>query len=156
MNSELDLITVAKRHNVPITTMRSQAQRERWHDQRTKLQTSAREAATVAVMREIEQRDGLLKKVEARSVEQVIERSRETGDRLYTLFRGAVHAMQQGDLKTMRVAVDTWVALDNQMRKVHRIETEEDKPLVSINVMAALPKHVTEVEAEAVEVEVEV
>jgi len=31
------------------------------------------------------------------------------------------------------------VTLDNQMRKIHNIEDNSEKPLVNINVLAALP-----------------
>ena len=68
-----------------------------------------------------------------------MERSLQTGDRLYTLFQAAVTAMKEGDLRTMRSAIDAWVSLDNQMRKIHNIESNSDKPLVNINVLAALP-----------------
>ena len=42
----------------------------------------------------------------------------------------------------MRTAIDAWVTLDNQLRKIHRIDDNEEKPLVNISVMAALPKEV--------------
>jgi hypothetical protein len=57
--------------------------------------------------------------------------------------------MTQGNLKDMRSAIDSWVTLDNQMRKIHGIEDRTDKPLVNINVMAALPTR-AEMEAAAV------
>ena len=68
-----------------------------------------------------------------------MKRSLQTGDKLYTLFQAAVTAMSQGNMKEMRVAIDAWVTLDNQMRKIHNIEDNSEKPLVNINVLAALP-----------------
>ena len=77
--------------------------------------------------------------ITVKSAEAQVRRSMQTGDRLYTLFQAAVTAMQQGDLRTMRQAIDAWVTLDTHMRKVHRIDENADKPIVNIAVLSALP-----------------
>jgi hypothetical protein len=69
----------------------------------------------------------------------VITRSKAVGDKLYTLFQAACVAMEQGDMKEMRIAIEAWVRLDDQLRKIHGVEEAKDKPLVNINVLAALP-----------------
>ena len=80
-----------------------------------------------------------LAKIVCKDGEQHMARSMQTGDKLYTLFQAAVQAMTQGNMREMRSAIDAWVTLDNQMRKIHNIEDKAEKPLVNINVMAALP-----------------
>ena len=56
------------------------------------------------------------------------------------LFQSAVQAMSQGNLTQMRAAIESWVKLDDQMRKIHKVDAAHDRPLVNINVLAALPR----------------
>lgn len=143
MQSGCSLKELAKRHNTTYRFVAELSSKEKWFEQRDTMQREAREAATSAILKEIEDKNGgAVNAAVAKTADQVLERSKGTGDRLYTLFQGAVTALQEGDLKTMRTAIDAWVTLDNQLRKIHRIDDNEEKPLVNISVMAALPKEV--------------
>jgi len=143
MQSGCTLKELAKRHSCTYRFVAELSSKEKWFEQRDSLQREAREAATTAILKEIDNRNGgAVSAAVAKTAEQVLERSKNTGDRLYDLYHGAVFAMREGDLKTMKTAVEAWVTLDNQIRKIHRIDDNEEKPLVNISVMAALPREV--------------
>lgn len=139
MQSGCTLKELSKRHSTTYRFVAELSSKEKWFEQRDNIQRDAREAATSALMREIDAQSGTVAKIATKTAEQQVSRSMQTGDRLYTLFQAAVTAMQQGNLKDMRTAIDAWVQLDNQMRKIHRIDDNEERPLVNISVLAALP-----------------
>jgi hypothetical protein len=139
MQSGCTLKELAKRHSTTYRFVAELSSKEKWFEQRDNLQRDAREAATAALMKEMDSQSEAVAKIATKTAEQQVSRSMQTGDRLYTLFQAAVTAMASGDLKEMRTAIDAWVQLDNQMRKIHRIDDNEDKPLVNISVLAALP-----------------
>ena len=139
MQSGCTLKELSKRHSTTYRFVAELSSKEKWFEQRDNIQRDAREAATSALMREIDAQSGTVAKIVTKTAEQQVSRSMQTGDRLYTLFQAAVTAMQQGNLKDMRTAIDAWVQLDNQMRKIHRIDDNEERPLVNISVLAALP-----------------
>jgi hypothetical protein len=113
--------------------------KEKWFEQRDTIQVQAREAVATELIRQTDEQNEKLSKLVCKDGEAHMRRSMQTGDKLYTLFQAAVTAMTQGNVREMRQAIDAWVTLDNQMRKIHNIEDNTDKPLVNINVLAALP-----------------
>lgn len=130
---------LAHRHGVKYRTIADKSSKEKWFEQRDSVQRQAQKAVTEEILRRSEEQNAKMDELICKDGEAHMKRSLQTGDRLYTLFQAAVTAMQHGDLKAMRSAVDTWVTLDNQMRKIHNIDDNADKPLVNINVLAALP-----------------
>ena len=116
---------------------------------RDEYQKSAREAVATELAKQVDERNDTLGAIAVKSGEEQLKRSMRTGDRLYTLFQAAVTAMQQGDLRTMRQAIDAWVTLDSHMRKVHRIDDNVDRPIVNISVLSALPDRPAPVIVEA-------
>ena len=137
LRANVSLKEFAKRKEISYRYLGNRASEACWYDKRAELQAKVREEVkTEIVQRAEENSKGALV---ADTPEKVIHRSKAVGDKLYTLFQAAVAAMEQGDLREMRAAIEAWTRLDDQIRKVHGVEEKSDKPLVNINVMAALP-----------------
>jgi hypothetical protein len=62
-----------------------------------------------------------------------------SGDRLGDLIQHGIVAVKSSNWRDLKVVVETWKIWDDQMRKNHCIEDTADRPLVNINVLAALP-----------------
>ena len=63
------------------------------------------------------------------------------GEQLHVLLQQALAALEAGDVRQIKTAIDAWAGWDKQMRTNHQIEDKEtQKPLIDINVMAALPR----------------
>lgn len=155
ITGSLSLREMAKNHNIKYSYLSQKSSEEKWFEQRDKLQREAREAVTEELLRKAEDQNEAMGQIVCKDGEAHMKRSLQTGDKLYVLFQAAVTAMTQGNIKEMRAAIDAWVVLDNQMRKIHGIEDKTDKPLVNINVMAALPTR-KEMESAKVEKEAQV
>ena len=139
IRSSVTLKELAKRHGIKYGYLTRKSSREKWCLKRDEYQKNAREAVAAELAKQVEQKNDALGAITVKDAEAQVKRSMQTGDRLYVLFQAAVTAMQQGDLRTMRQAIDAWVALDTHMRKVHRIDDNADKPIVNIAVLSALP-----------------
>ena len=139
LRSSITLKELAKRHGIKYGYLTRKSSREKWFLKRDEFQKSAREAVATELAKQVDENNEALGAITVKSAEAQVRRSMQTGDRLYTLFQAAVTAMQQGDLRTMRQAIDAWVTLDTHMRKVHRIDENADKPIVNIAVLSALP-----------------
>lgn len=137
--SNITLRDLARRHNVNYYYLAQKSSKEGWYEQREVVQKQAREAVHEELAKQVGEQNSALSKIVCKDGEQHLKRSLQVGDRLYGLFQAAVAAMTQGNMREMRSAIDAWVTLDNQMRKIHRIEEKSDKPLVNINVLSALP-----------------
>lgn len=137
--SNISLRDLARKNNVRYSYLAQISSKEKWFEQRDTIQSQAREAVAEEIVKQTDDQNSKLSKIVCKTGEQHMKRSLQTGDKLYTLFQAAVTAMSQGNMKEMRVAIDAWVTLDNQMRKIHNIEDNSEKPLVNINVLAALP-----------------
>ena len=144
--SNISLRDLAKQHGVNYGYLAQVSSKENWFEQRDLIQIQAREAVAEELVRRADEQNDQLSKIVCKDGEEHMRRSLQTGDKLYTLFQAAVTAMTQGNLQQMRQAIDSWVTLDNQMRKIHNIEDKKEKPLVNIQVLAALPSR-TEMEA---------
>ena len=145
----VNLREFARNKGVSYAYIAQKSSREKWFEQRDTIHREAREAVAEELVKQAGDQNSKLSQIVCKDGEAQMKRSLQTGDKLYVLFQSAVTAMTQGNLKDMRSAIDSWVTLDNQMRKIHGIEDRTDKPLVNINVMAALPTR-AEMEAAAV------
>ena len=149
LRSACTLRELSKRHGIAYSSITRKSSREKWFVKRDEYQKSAREAVATELAKQVDERNDTLGAIAVKSGEEQLKRSMRTGDRLYTLFQAAVTAMQQGDLRTMRQAIDAWVTLDSHMRKVHRIDDNVDRPIVNISVLSALPDRPAPVIVEA-------
>ena len=139
--SNVSLRDIAKKYGMSYAYLAKRSSKENWIQQREKIQSEAREAVAAEITKQAEKQNSELSKIVVKTGEQHVKRSMETGDKLYTLFQSAVSAMTQGNLQAMRGAIEAWVKLDDQMRKIHKVEETSNKPLININVMAALPSN---------------
>jgi uncharacterized Zn finger protein (UPF0148 family) len=137
--SNVSLRDLAKKHGMSYAYLAKRSSKENWFQQREKTQSEAREAVAAEITKQAEKQNSELSKIVVKTGEEHVKRSMETGDKLYTLFQAAVTAMTQGNLREMRGAIEAWVTLDNQMRKIHKVEEESNRPLININVLSALP-----------------
>jgi hypothetical protein len=144
--SNVSLRDIAKKHGMSYAYLAKRSSKENWFQQREKTQSEAREAVAAEITKQAEKQNSELSKIVVKTGEAHVKRSMETGDKLYTLFQSAVSAMTQGNLQAMRGAIEAWVKLDDQMRKIHKVEETSNKPLININVMAALPSERTTAE----------
>lgn len=141
----------AKRKGISYRYMGNKASANCWHDKRDELQAKVREEVKADIVEAAERNSaGALV---ADTPEKVMNRSKAVGDKLYTLLQAAVAAMEQGDLREMKSAIESWRTLDDQIRKIHNIEDKSDKPIVNINLMAALPSGNEVMKADAVVVD---
>lgn len=135
----ISITDLASKHGVPRNYLSSMASLGKWSEHRDELHSRGRaEAASVIFAGAQERVAGLMQPVTATADEQLV-RSKMTGDKLYILFQSAVSSLESGDLRQMRVAIDSWVTLDDHMRTVHGLDVEKERPLVNIQVMGALP-----------------
>ena len=56
------------------------------------------------------------------------------------LLQQGLAALQAQDARALKATIEAWVKLDDQMRKIHRVDVTQEKPLINIAVMAALPR----------------
>ena len=152
IRSNVSMRDLARKHDMSYHYLAKKSSQEKWFEQRDTFHRDAREAVAVEIMKQTEDQNSALAKITCKDGEAHIKRSLQTGDKLYTLFQAAVQAMTQGNLQQMRAAIESWVKLDDQMRKIHNVDTAHERPLVNINVLAALPRTRTTA-AEVVDVE---
>lgn len=137
---EMTIADLARAHGCSSNYVNQIAGKEKWYAQRDLLHADARAAVTAEIASVLTSGADRSRAMDPLGIEEHLRRSVKTGDQLYILFESAVTAMKQGSLRDMRVAIDSWVILDNQMRKIHGVEGAGSRPLININVMASLPK----------------
>ena len=114
---------------------------EKWYPQRRELQRQQEAAATDALVERVAERSAELAKLKALTAEEHVSRSLQVGEQLHVLLQQALAALEAGDVRQIKTAIDAWAGWDKQMRTNHQIEDKEtQKPLIDINVMAALPR----------------
>ena len=153
IRSKVSMRDLSRKHNVSYSYLAKKSSKENWFEQRDKFQSEAREAVANEIVKQTDKQNSALSKITCKNAEEHVKRSVQTGDKLYTLFQAAVTAMTQGNTREMRGLIEAWVKLDDQMRKIHKVDTESNRPLININVLSALPSKRTTAEAEVVEVE---
>ena len=154
IRSNISMRDLARKYNHSYHYIAQRSSKENWFEQRDTFQREAREAVANEIAKQADNQNEALAKLTCKDGEAHVKRSLQTGDKLYSLFQAAVQAMTQGNVQQMRAAIEAWVKLDDQMRKIHKVDVAGDKPLININVLSALPR--TRTTADTVDVKGEV
>ena len=141
ISGQQTLRQLAEQYGCSYSYLASLSSRERWYPQRRELQRQQEAAATDALVERVAVRAGQLAKLKALTAEEHVSRSLQVGEQLHVLLQQALAAVEAGDVRQIKTAIDAWAGWDKQMRTNHQIEDKEtQKPLIDINVMAALPR----------------
>ena len=141
ISGQQTLRQLAEQYGCSYSYLASLSSRERWYPQRRELQRQQEAAATDALVERVAERSGQLAKLKALTAEEHVSRSLQVGEQLHVLLQQALAAVEAGDVRQIKTAIDAWAGWDKQMRTNHQIEDKEtQKPLIDINVMAALPR----------------
>ena len=131
---------LAQKHGCSYRYVSGLSSTEKWYPQRRELQRQQEAAATDALVERVAERSAELAKLKALTAEEHVSRSLQVGEQLHVLLQQALAAVEAGDVRQIKTAIDAWAGWDKQMRTNHQIEDKEaQKPLIDINVMAALP-----------------
>ena len=134
------LRALAKKHGCSYRYVSGLSSTEKWYPQRRELQRQQEAAATDALVERVAERSADLAKLKALTAEEHVSRSLQVGEQLHVLLQQSLAALEAQDVRQLKTAVDCWSTWDKQMRANHCIQdTEAQKPLIDINVMAALP-----------------
>ncbi len=141
LSSNITLRDLAKKHGCSYRYVSGLSSTEKWYPQRRELQRQQEAAATDALVERVAERSAELAKLKALTAEEHVSRSLQVGEQLHVLLQQALAALEAGDVRQIKTAIDAWAGWDKQMRTNHQIEDKEtQKPLIDINVMAALPR----------------
>ena len=147
LNSDITLRQLAERHGCSYRYVSGLSSQERWYPRRRELEAEKENAMNEALIAKVAERSSELAELKVVSAEQHIQRSLQTGEQLNTLLQQGLAALQAQDSRALKATIEAWVTLDNQMRKIHKVDEASSKPLININVMAALPRTRTTAEA---------
>ncbi len=140
LSSDITLRALAQKHGCSYRYVSGLSSTERWYPKRRELQRQQEAAATDALVERVAERSAELARLKALTAEEHVSRSLQVGEQLHVLLQQALAAVEAGDVRQIKTAIDAWAGWDKQMRANHRIEdAETQKPLIDINVMAALP-----------------
>ena len=140
LNSDITLRDLAKRHGCSYRYVSGLSSQERWYPQRRELKAEQENAVTEALVERVAKRSAELAQLKALTAEEHVGRSLQVGEQLHVLLQQALAALEAQDVRQLKTAIEAWSTWDKQMRTNHQIEDKEaQKPLVDINVMAALP-----------------
>ena len=140
LNSDITLRELAERHGCSYRYVSGLSGQERWYPQRRELKAEQENAVAEALVERVAKRSAELAQLKALTAEEHVGRSLQVGEQLHVLLQQALAALEAQDVRQLKTAIEAWSTWDKQMRTNHRIEDKEaQKPLVDINVMAALP-----------------
>ena len=140
LNSNVSLRDLARRHKCSYRYLAGLSSQEKWYPQRRELKAQQESAATEALVERVAKRSAELAQLKAMTAEEHVSRSLQVGEQLHVLLQQSLAALEAQDVRQLKTAVDCWSTWDKQMRTNHCIEDKEaQKPLIDINVMAALP-----------------
>tara|TARA_R100000781_G_scaffold93564_1_gene58142 strand:+ start:439 stop:954 length:516 start_codon:yes stop_codon:yes gene_type:complete len=139
VTGEKTLRGVSREYGISYAHLSKLSSDEKWGEAKKEYLSQVTEAEHSAEIKKMDEALKEMKETEPLIAEDHQRRSLQTGDRLGTLIQSGVQAVKSGDWKTLRVVTDTWKTWDEQMRKNHGLEDRKEKPLININVMAALP-----------------
>jgi hypothetical protein len=151
VTGEKTLRGISREYGISYAHISKLSSDEKWGEAKKEYLSQVTEAEHSAEIKKMDEALKEMKETEPLVAEDHQRRSLQTGDRLGTLIQSGVQAVKSGDWKTLRVVTDTWKTWDEQMRKNHGLEDRKDKPLININVMAALPPKSELKKAEAVD-----
>ena len=154
--TNITLRALAEKHGCSYRYVSGLSSTEKWYPKRRELQRQQEAAVTDALVERVAERSAELTKLKALTAEEHVSRSLQVGEQLHMLLQQALAALEAQDVRQLKTAIDAWAGWDKQMRANHCIEDKEpQKPLIDINVMAALPSmeemRRRQEEAEAVE-----
>ena len=147
LNSDITLRELAERHGCSYRYVSGLSSLERWYPQRRELEAEKENAMNEALIAKVAERSSELADLKVVSAEQHIQRSLQTGEQLNALLQQGLAALQAQDTRALKATIESWVTLDNQMRKIHKVDEATSKPLINIAVMSALPRMRTTAEA---------
>ena len=140
LNSDITLRELAKRNGCSYRYVSGLSSQERWYPQRRELKAQQESAVTEALVERVAARSSELAQLKALTAEEHVGRSLQVGEQLHVLLQQALAALEAQDVRQLKTAIEAWSTWDKQMRANHRIEDKSaDRPLIDINVMAALP-----------------
>ena len=140
LSSNITLRALAQKHGCSYRYVSGLSSTEKWYPKRRELQRQQEAAATDALVERVAERSAELAKLKALTAEEHVSRSLQVGEQLHVLLQQSLAALEAQDVRQLKTAVDRWSTWDKQMRTNHCIEDKEmQKPLIDINVMAALP-----------------
>ena len=140
LSSDVTLRDLAKQHGYSYRYVSGLSSQERWYPQRRELKAQQENAATEALVERVATRSAELAQLKAMTAEEHVGRSLQVGEQLNMLLQQALAAVEAQDVRQLKTAIEAWSTWDRQMRANHRLEDKEaQKPLIDINVMAALP-----------------
>jgi hypothetical protein len=155
LNSDITLRELAKRHGCSYRYVSGLSSQERWYPQRRELKTQQESAVTEALVERVAARSAELAELKVATAQEHVARSLQTGERLHALLLEGLTAVEKGDARQIKTVIEAWAVWDKQMRQGYQIEDkQQERPLVDINVMAALPTRAQMEERAAVEVTV--
>ena len=140
LSSNVTLRTLAKKHGCSYRYISGLSSQEKWYPQRRELKAQQESAMSEALVERVAERSAELAQLKVATTEQHIQRSLQTGEHLNALLQQGLAALQSQDSRALKATIESWVTLDNQMRKIHKVDTTHEKPLINIAVMAALPR----------------
>ena len=140
LNSNVTLRDLARRHKCSYRYLAGLSSQERWFAQRRELNAQKEAALNEALVTKVAERSEELAQLKVATTEQHIQRSLQTGEHLNALLQQGLAALQSQDSRALKATIESWVTLDNQMRKIHKVDTTHEKPLININVLSALPR----------------
>ena len=136
----ITLRALAKKHGCSYRYISGLSSQEKWYPQRRELQAQREAAMNEALMEKVAERSTELAQLKVASAEQHIQRSLRTGEALNGLLQQGLAALQAQDSRALKATIESWVKLDDQMRKIHRVDVTQEKPLVNIALLSALPR----------------
>ena len=113
--------------------------RDKWGESRREYQRQALEAEQSAKAERADQEIAELESAALSTASEHQDRVIRAGDRLGDLINTGILAVKASNWRDLKAVVETWRLWDDQMRKNHKIDETSDKPIVNINVLAALP-----------------
>ena len=147
LSTNVTLRELARRHRRSYRFVAGLSSKEQWFAQRRELNAQREAAVSEALMAKVAERSEELAQLKVATTEQHIQRSLQTGEHLNALLQQGLAALQSQDSRALKATIESWVTLDNQMRKIHKVDEATSKPLINIAVMSALPRMRTTAEA---------
>ena len=136
LNSDITLRDLTKCHGCSYRYVSGLSSQERWYPQRRELKAQQESAVTEELVERVAAKSAELAQLKALTAEEHVSRSLQVGEQL----QQALAALEAQDVRQLKTAIEAWSTWDKQMRTNHQIESEKvEKPLIDINVMAALP-----------------
>jgi len=137
--SGMSLRAICKKYGPSYGYLSSVCSQEKWSADKTAFKLRVQNAEQDAQLKELKDNIAVIRETDVAPPDEHVRRSMQAGDKLGELIQCGIDAVRSSDGRGLKTAVETWQTWDNQMRKNHGIDSNEEQPQVSINVMASLP-----------------